>query len=213
MLHLLPIFGHFTFDNNLILRNFTDLSYHKGFKILGYNIRSLLPKFHQFKMELAEANCDVICINESWLRPEIDSQLVYLEGYTLTRLDRGSNPNCLGRSGGGVCTYIRDSLMHKYIESCSCIENDIEILTMEIQNETCRNMIVLNVYRPPSGDCDIAIDTLRNMCTKIIENNRRQDVVIIGDININLLSESAQKEYLFDLCNDMGINSVNQCPN
>lgn len=68
--------------DNSILDSFSDLCHLKGFTILS------LPKFHQLIMELEDTHLDVICLNETWLKASVTSNLVTIRDYTLFRQGR-----------------------------------------------------------------------------------------------------------------------------
>lgn len=61
-LHSCSICALLLYDN-LVLNSFSELSSYKGFKIMGYNIRSLLPKFQEFSNNIAGTNLDIICLS------------------------------------------------------------------------------------------------------------------------------------------------------
>lgn len=62
--------------------------------ILQWNARSLLANGQEFKHFLNELNekPDVICIQESWLKPHLD---FVIHGYTIIRRDRNSGEGCV----------------------------------------------------------------------------------------------------------------------
>lgn len=69
----------------------------KGLKILLWNVRSLFPKIDSIREFVREVNgLDLLCINESWLKPELPNSLIFIDGYVLVRNDRTEK-----RGGGG----------------------------------------------------------------------------------------------------------------
>ena len=46
-------------------------------------------------------NADVICLSETWIDGSVTDSEISIDGYCLVGRDRN-------RSGGGVCTYIRN---------------------------------------------------------------------------------------------------------
>jgi len=50
-------------------------------------------------------NIDIACLTETWLKDEILSDIVCVNGYVSYRKDRSD-----GRRGGGVAVYVRDHL-------------------------------------------------------------------------------------------------------
>lgn len=115
------------------LKSYNDLNSFKGFKIMSINIRSLVPKFNQFLLELGECELDIICINESWLKNETDSGHVSIDNFSLTRLDRSVKlPNGDVKKGGGVCTYVRKNFNTTQIDKISFCSPDLELLGIEV---------------------------------------------------------------------------------
>lgn len=190
-----------------MLDNFSDLDAEKGFKIFGYNIRSLLPKFHQFSNNICDANLDIICLSETWLKPNIESGLVKLVGYSLLRCDRTTGPPANMKPGGGVCTYVRDNYTTKTIPVGTYCDDNIELLSFVVICPNCRDLVVVSTYRPPSGNCNLAITALKTLCDSICTNNKQQDIVIVGDLNIDSLSESYNKVLLSEFCYEFSFTS------
>lgn len=179
----------------------------KGFKILSFNIRSLPSKLHQFTLELIGADLDIICLNETWLKATRPSNLISIDGYSVLRQDRCDINSEHLRSGGGVCAYIKNS-----INACRlmqfCISNpDIEILTIELSQLECRTLIIINLYRPPTGNCQCALDKLSEICNELSCVTKRFDLLIVGDINIDTLKETPNTRLLAEFCGEFGLHS------
>lgn len=62
-------------------------------KVVNLNVRSLLPKFVDFR-QLVFEKYDVIGVSETWLKPTVDSNVISLPNYIFHRKDR------LDRIGG-----------------------------------------------------------------------------------------------------------------
>ena len=76
------------------------------------NVRSLKNRDNLIQLrELnGEHQYDILTISESWLNSTVKNSEVEIEGYRLLRLDR------LGKRGGGVCVFTRNSLKTKIIK-------------------------------------------------------------------------------------------------
>ena len=57
-----------------------------GLKFVYINCRSLFKNFDQIVENFKY--CDIVCCSETWLRPEIDSSILFFPGKKLFRLDR-----------------------------------------------------------------------------------------------------------------------------
>lgn len=175
--------------------------------ILSFNIRSLAPKFHQFIMELNDSSPEVICLNETWLKPSITSNLVMMDGYSILRQDRYQTGDTNFRPGGGVCAYVKNPLNTCILSQFCYCTHDLEVLSFEIKPPDCRKLIIVNIYRPPTGNCAVACELLRVICSDLINYNRRLDFLMVGDINIDSLTDSPNSRLLNDLCTEFGLTS------
>ena len=87
------------------------------FQWLSYRVCIILDK----------QNIDVLAINETRLDDNISDLEVNVRGYDIIRRDRPLN----GRSGGGVCFYIRSNINYSI---CKNLHNQLlEILSIEIR--------------------------------------------------------------------------------
>ena len=70
------------------------------FPLLQWNARSLIANGQEFKrfIEEAEDRPDIVCIQETWLRPHLD---FIIPGYESVRSDR------IESQGGGCATFVR----------------------------------------------------------------------------------------------------------
>ena len=92
---------------------------------------------------------DVIAITETWLdmTNKIFTPEVAIEGYRLFHKDR------VGRRGGGVALYVRDTLQCSVNNSIRTEEISSETVWVDLRNGT--EKIVLGViYRPPNTGRD-----------------------------------------------------------
>ena len=83
--------------------------------ILQWNARSLIANGQELKKYIysLETVPDVICVQETWLRPHLD---FIIPGFSSVRHDRANNQN-----GGGCATFIKDGLAYKEIASSNGI--------------------------------------------------------------------------------------------
>lgn len=194
-------------SSNLQLTRFSDLGMLKGFKLVSHNIRSLLLKIHQVIWEYENVFADVICFCETWLRADIENTLITIPGYEIIRLDREIIVNNRLKTGGGICTYLKSGIIFNHLTSLNVMSSDIELQVIEIKNTNCRDMIVVNIYRPPSGNCDSAIDKLRDVFLELTSFRGCRDLVILGDFNVDLLEKGHNQNLLEDLCSEFNFIS------
>ena len=167
------------------------------------NVRSILSKgkFENLKTQILNSKAQVVTISETWLKKEWDSSLISIPGYNLLRVDRnwGDIKNDI-KKGGGLCIYIKNNLNYNDIvySSNNTSSSNIEMQWVEINIKNMRRILIVNTYRPPSGDyknfCNIIRDSIVN---SNIKNNT--DIFIMGDMNIDILDTKSIAKKELDL--------------
>ena len=71
------------------------------------NIRSLVNKYEQLKLELVNSGIDIVSTSETWLSNGVHSNLIQIPGYNVIRLDRNFCDVDTGllKRGGGLAIY------------------------------------------------------------------------------------------------------------
>lgn len=131
--------------------------------LLQWNARSLLANGQEFKKYIDElpSKPEVMCLQESWLRPNLDFRI---SGYMAIRCDR------MDGVGGGCATFIREDVPFREVG----IGKEQEYVSVEIWTE--------------EGEC--AIVNYYNPCKKLdlmellqIEGMECSRVIMCGDFN------------------------------
>ena len=148
---------------------------------------------------------DVFSISETWLKAPMNSSLLNIQGYTLLRLDR--DPETSGKkAGGGLITYVNNKYKNglKELDHLHTSNTDLEAQWLRINRDLARDIVVCNLYRPPTGNVDKAIKTLnKNLCDNSVKN---AEVFILGDWNVNYvnkLSNDYKKLSFFEKSNQL----------
>ena len=168
-----------------------DLGREKGIKLVHWNVRSILKKIDQIRTILVDSPIDIITVSETWLRRHLNTKLVTIEGFETFRQDRTSKSKSKKR-GGGLLTYVNK----KHSSHCEPIldldtsDGDIEAQWIQIHRPYCKNVLVCNVYRPPTGNLDKAVKYL-NDCIQSL-NLSKINLFIMGDFNINFQNKSSE---------------------
>lgn len=64
---------------------------------------------------------------------ELDSNLLYIDGYSFERLDRSVvNSDGTAKSGGGICVYIADRFTYRVLDEMTRSNSNIEVLTIRV---------------------------------------------------------------------------------
>ena len=166
----------------------------KGLHFMHLNIRSLLTKgkFLTLRAQLAHCNLHVISLSETWLNNKIPSSMIGLDGYTLYRLDR---QNTYKTRGGGLAVYVSKNIKvdDNKLSQINVSDKDIEIQCISLAINHLRQIVILNVYRPPQGN-------FKNFCTSLTDSisqiysicNSNAEIYFMGDFNVNFYDKKNQ---------------------
>ena len=172
----------------------------KNLSILNLNIRSLANKFDAFKNVLNNLNhaFSIISLTETWLNDET-SENFNLNNYNFVCSNRAN------RKGGGVGFYISNNLNYKLRTDLNIYEEGIiESLFIEIISTTSKNIILGNIYRPPSGNFEIFENKLNEILANV--DKTKKISYLTGDFNIDLL-KSDVCEYSNRFCEQLFTSS------
>lgn len=148
--------------------------------ILNLNIQSIRNKLLSFEYFLNsfQTRFHAIVLTETWLN-KYDEKFYNIDGYASFHNLRGV------RRGGGCSIYIRSDLEAELIYKSSW--DEIEFLIINIKS--C-GIKLCGIYRPPINTIN-KLDSFFNQFISI--NNQYRDIVVAGDININLLENDKKK--------------------
>ncbi|KAG5832008.1 hypothetical protein ANANG_G00286560 [Anguilla anguilla] len=144
--------------------------------ILQWNARSLIANGQDFKKFIysQKEKPDLLCIQESWLKPSLDFRI---NGYVAIRQDRKDG------AGGGCVTFVKEGIPYRNID----IGNELECVVIEVWAER-KNLVVINFYNPCRK---LELSRLED-----IEGLNRGSIVWCGDFNAhNTLWGSDKTDY------------------
>ena len=163
------------------------------------NIRSLVNKYEQLKIELEKTKIEIFSISETWLTAGVNPNILQISGYNLIRYDRAmvDIDKGLPKRGGGLAIYYADSLScdTKKWAHFNISSSYIEIQVVEFVRDKARNIIFINVYRPPNGNVQLMVDHMTNILSNVPRIDRK-DVIFMGDFNVDLLSNTPDTKKL-----------------
>ena len=160
----------------------------KGLHVLFWNVRSLYNKIDSIHYEIAKLQPDIFNISESWLNENIDNAEIKIKGYTIIRNDRNKNRDGSIKKGGGICTFIKEGIICNEIDNLTSSDENVEMNVTRYKLPFTRDIFIMNVYRPPSGDVDAFLKCLQQ-CISTIRSNKECDIFIGGDFNIDFLKK------------------------
>ena len=179
--------NNFFNDTNNVCKYYTDDQFNEitnmsgSLNMIHVNARSLKANFEHVKSYLDILKCkfDVIAISETWLCESDLLEDYSLQSYNCVQMCRKSN------RGGGVILYIADHLDFKVVEKMSfCIDNMLEIITVDVNVHKCKNITISCLYRKPASDLEIFNENIADIVHKV---NLSKNYILCGDFNINLL--------------------------
>ena len=105
-----------------------------------------------------------------------------LAKYKFTRKDR------VGNRGGGVIFYVREHLKCKQMEWVC--EHNLECIGLKIALSPHMSIMLIGMYRPPSASNAFyaELQALHKEC------DMKNEVILLGDLNINWLDKSIRKQ-------------------
>ena len=103
------------------------------------------------------------------------------------------------REHGGSAVYVHKSVEYKSRNKINrlSIKNVIECVAVECKWGDII-VIIISVYRPPSGNIEPFLNTLENMLCNIEKEDKK--VLIAGDFNIELLKFSKIEQIYYRSC-------------
>ena len=166
------------------LDSLKELEAKKGFKMIHLNTRSLFKKIDQLRLTLCTKIIYIVTISETWLSDKMDTRLIDIEGYRSFRQDRGDGAAVKVR-GGGLITYIKnDPGLDVYVQEEQSLSNrHIEMQWLQITRKHAKNILLCNIYRPPEGKVELAIQHLENALKQLRKSN--MEIIMLGDLNID----------------------------
>lgn len=131
--------------------------------LLQWNARSLIANGQDFKQFIASRRekPDVVCIQETWLKPNLD---FVLYGYEAVRRDRREG------GGGGCATYVKQGIPYRILG----IGSEQEYVVVKVWAER-KELVIVNYYNPCKR---LELNKLEE-----IEGQNSSNVVWCGDFN------------------------------
>ena len=149
------------------------------YNFLFLNIRRLLLKSGtdktkiDFMKDLSNSYTLLICLCETFLNSSILNAEIFMPGFVVCRCDRADRP------GGGLCIYIKDSIM---FQVCLSYSNSVcELLIVKLDNPS---LIIVAIYRPPSSLNSDFEDNITRTTQCFNEMSTPMPNVVVGDFNL-----------------------------
>ena len=160
---------------------------------LNFNIRSFHANAHLFESFLGSVSrsFDFIVVTETWNTPII-ADCCNIDNYSSFHTYRNNVPR-RGGVGGGVSIFCNKKYNFvSKVESLSVCTSDIETCVVAIEQNQSEKIIIIGVYRPPSGCEQNFRNELEDILTNELVNVSSNLVLFLGDFNSNCLANSGE---------------------
>lgn len=154
-----------------------NLNKENNLKVGHVNVRSLLPSFNKIKTLINNLELDILGVSESWLTKNTTDADIHIQNFNFFRVDRETR-------GGGIGVYIRSDVEATVLD---VVENKSESfeqqwLLLKI-NKVKIGLCIF--YRPPNYNALTALHQFEDTIADVVPLT--DELIIMGDININLL--------------------------
>jgi len=141
------------------------------------NINSYRSKFTEVDYMVRNHNIQILAISETKLDHSDNSNLFFIDGYTILRADKRKN-------SGGLLMYISNKIPHRQVPFNSPSPN-VEILCSEIIIDKTDTWLVCTMYKSPNVKNQEFEPVFNSLCDTIFE--KFDNIIIMGDLNYDLL--------------------------
>ncbi|XP_022781959.1 uncharacterized protein LOC111322975 [Stylophora pistillata] len=115
-----------------------------------------------------------------------------IPGFVFFRQDRGEH-----KSGGGLSVYVKDTFNATILKDPTGISDEnFQQLWIKVQVRQCKSILICTVYRPPSTTSTFKDSLSRGLLNMLLLS---YDIIILGDLNCNILDDTADSRTLKDL--------------
>ncbi len=197
----------------MLMNNTSDLTSIKGISLAGYNVRSLISKV-DIRVLLRKSKIDILCLQETFLNDAISSTELHVPDYNIFRQDR-DHTTCK-QSGGGLLVHTHRRCDIEVVPHGSTSNRDIQALWLKLGLKETQPTYICNMYRPPSGNVERAINILDSNINDLTNGNTT-DILLLGDTNMDLHTKNSHSniytQFLRENMLEQMITSPTRIPN
>lgn len=166
-----------------------------NFVVVNQNIRSMRQNFNLFLSDLESAKLfpDVIVLTETWIS-KYELNHFKIKGY-----NSFAKCNETYRAGGTV-VYVRDCYQCSGVREREEVRS-ADVLQINIKVSDLEQFTLLAVYRLHSGS---RADFIKNL-NSIINDLDKCNIIYVGDINLNILEQTAETDEYLSLLASNGL--------
>ena len=175
----------------------------KGLKLLHLNVRGLLSNFTNLQKFIHDnKSIDIFAVTETHINDNSEEKLFIITNYSFIAKSRSTG------KGGGVGIYVKNNLEFERrtdLEGKTC-----ECIWIEIFIKHSKSLLIACYYRPPNSSKHLSKNfTIEFNESLITAQKEQKEVIILGDFNVNYMSEGDNK----DIKSIIDINGFEQIVN
>lgn len=164
------------------------------------NIQGAVNNFNELENIVNTNNFEFICLSETHLNENDDDNLINIENYNIIR------NNTESRHTGGVLFYIKETWNFDIVKKIS-INLNLWWLVVRVYKNNVK-IYLAALYKSPNSAYNINdfLETIEKQMEELYELNNQ--VIIMGDFNINWLEKSIKSTKIAQIINDMGFKQI-----
>lgn len=89
---------------------------------------------------------------------------------------------------------------------------ELEMLSVKLSMENHVDIIVVSLYRPPTGTVSAALDKIMDVCESLCAAKSKRDIYLVGDLNLNLLVNNSSTKLFSEICGQYSFYSLINIP-
>jgi hypothetical protein len=193
-----PCFDNSNITTPLLIKINNNKKLPRGIKFAHVNVRDILTKTKKddVRIIIQQYNFDVFVVSESWLKPTIEDDEIFIPNYNIIRRDRPGD-----KKGGGLLIYVKEDFEITTINSP--FEPPVESLIIELKRQFLPKITVVAIYRPEKSPSSF-IDKLG----EFLVSQANEETLVLGDFNLNQYSDKSQPFKLKSVIFNSGFKQV-----
>jgi len=169
--------------------------------MIHVNINGLLNKIEKLKFYNQNQKFDILCITETHITHEVLETEYQLEHYTCINSPSNS------KHTAGVLVYIKNTCDFEIINNLYFPSNNINIIMLKVEIDQ-QYITLIVVYRSPSSPINDFIPLMEKYLQDL-QTNKYLNVILIGDINIDYLSNKSSNNKWKLLLDNYNMKQIN----
>lgn len=162
------------------------------------NSQSLPSKFDEIYNFVITASPLLVCLTETRLTEDINDFEINIQGYQIIRVDSEN------RFTGGVAIYIKECVDLMRVEKYQYQKNYwFVVIKIKVFG---KSVIVGNLYHSPSSSDSEFLEFFEHWCEDLTD--KEYPVLIMGDFNLNWLSQTGYSAKLKRIVGDSGFQQI-----